>query len=124
MQEDRQRRKEEFRLRTKKYALDIVRLYAALPKRRSEVDIIARQMVRSGTSVAANYREASRARSTAEFISKVETCTQEADETLLWLELLEEGCGVRADMLQGLKEESDELIRIFVTMAKNAKGGV
>lgn len=78
-------------------------------------------MLRSGTSVAANYREASRARSDAEFVSKVELCAQEADESMLWLELLEEDCGIESDGLTWLLQESDELIAIFVTMAKNVK---
>ena len=78
-------------------------------------------MLRSGTSVAANYREASRARSDAEFISKIETCVQEADETGLWLELLEEECGIKNPLLLNLKNETNELIAIFVTMAKRVK---
>ena len=72
----------------KKYMhLPLVGLYCVLPKARTEVAAIGKQMLRSGTSVAANYREASRARSDAEFISKIELCAQEADETSLWLEL-------------------------------------
>lgn len=78
-------------------------------------------MIRSGTSVAANYREASRARSDAEFIAKIELCTAEADETLLWLELLEEDCGTSPALVQPLRREADELISIFVTMAKRTK---
>ncbi len=78
-------------------------------------------MLRSGTSVAANYREASRARSRAEFISKVEQCAQEADETQLWLELLRDDCDVTLPEISALWKESDELISIFVTMAKNTK---
>jgi len=78
-------------------------------------------MLRSGTSVAANYREASRARSDAEFISKIEVCTQEADETDLWLELLEENCEIISELMTWLRKETNELIAIFVTMAKNTK---
>jgi len=78
-------------------------------------------MIRSGTSVGANYREASRARSDAEFIAKIELCIQEADETLYWLELLNEDCGISTDLTQALWNEADELISIFVTMAKNTK---
>jgi four helix bundle protein len=81
-------RKTELKGRTKKFAGRIVRLYVGLPLRRAEVAVLGRQMLRSGTSVAANYREASRARSADEFVAKIETCTQEADETQLWLELL------------------------------------
>lgn len=83
--------------------------------------IHARQMLRSGTSVAANYREASRSRSPAEFISKVEQYAQEADKTLLWCELLHEGSGIETPELATILRETDELIAIFVTMAKNAK---
>ena len=77
--------------------------------------------MRSGTTVAANYREASRARSDAEFISKVELCAQEADESLLWIELLQESCGVDDAFLIELQRESDELIAIFVAMSKKVK---
>jgi four helix bundle protein len=114
-------KKEDFRKRTKKFASGIIRLYCVLPKTRSEVQVVGRQMLRSGTSVAANYREASRARSKAEFVSKVECCAQEADETQLWLELLRDDCGVRTITLDALWKESDELISIFVAMARNAK---
>lgn len=82
---------------------------------------MGKQLLRSGTSVAANFREASRARSDAEFIAKIEQCAQEADESMLWLELLKEECGVRAESLDQLLIESDELIAIFVTMSKNVK---
>ena len=78
-------------------------------------------MLRSGTSVAANYREASRARSRNEFVSKIEMCSQEADETLLWLELLRDDCGVELPEISALWREADELIAIFVTMAKRTK---
>ena len=114
-------RKVAFRERTKVYAASIVRLFCTLPKR-TEVDVLGRQMLRSGTSVAANYREASRARSRNEFVSKIEICAQEADETILWLELLRDECGIASDLLAWALRESDELIAILVTMAKNAKG--
>ena len=115
------KRKEEFRRRTKLFASSIIRLYCTLPKERPEVQILGKQMLRSGTSVASNYREASRARSTAEFVAKVELCAQEADETQLWLELLRDDCAIQSDKLDALWKESDELIAIFVTMARNAK---
>ena len=114
-------KKQEFRIRTKKFASDIIRLYCELPKSRPEVQVVGRQVLRSGTSVAAIYREASRARSVADFISKIETCAQEADETQLWLELLKESCDVANKFLDRLCQESDELIAIFVTMSKHAK---
>jgi len=112
----------DLRERTTAFAIQIVQLYCLLPKRdRYEVQVAGKQIIRSGTSVAANYREASRARSKADFISKIEICTQEADETLLWLEVLEKGCKLTLDTLETLKKEADELIAIFVTMSKNSK---
>lgn len=114
---------QELRNRTKKYASAVIQLYVSLPKRRGETEVIGRQMLRSGTSVAANFREASRARSTSEFVSKVETCTQEADETDLWLELLRDDCGITDDKLTWLLKETNELISIFVTVAKRSKEG-
>jgi four helix bundle protein len=78
---------DEFRARTKKFAALIIRFYVQLPKDRDEVQVCARQMLRSGTFVAAHAREAARARSKAEFISKLGGALQEADETQLWLQL-------------------------------------
>ena len=114
-------KKEDLRKRTKKYASAVIRLYCSLPKKRAEVQVLGRQLLRSGTSVAANYREASRSRSDAEFVSKIELCAQEADESELWLELLRDDCGICSDDLLWLLKESDELISIFVTMSKNVK---
>lgn len=114
-------KKEAFRHRTKQYAARIIRLYRSLPKSQTEIQIIGKQLVRSGTSVAANYREASRARSSMEFIAKIELCSQEADESMLWLELLHEECGIASPDLDWLLRESSELIAIFVTMAKKVK---
>ena len=114
-------RKEDFRKRTKAYASAIIKFYCSLPKEREVVRVLGGQLLRSGTSVAGNYREASRARSDAEFISKIEICTQEADESDLWLELLHEDCGIDSEVLQFLLRETNELISIFVTMSKNTK---
>jgi four helix bundle protein len=75
----------------------------------------------AATSVGANYREASRARSNNEFIAKIEQCAQEADEAQYWLELLREDCGVNSEFLNQIWTEADELIQIFVTMSKNTK---
>ena len=107
--------------RTKVFAGSVVRFYIGLDKRREELRILGKQLLRSGTSVAANYREASRARSDAEFISKIEQCAQEADESLLWLELLQDDCGVPAKDVEPIWREADELIAIFVTMSMNTK---
>ena len=114
-------RKPELRLRTRQFAGQVVRLYIAFPLRRAEVAVLGKQMLRSGTSVAANYREASRARSRNEFISNIEQCAPEADETQLWLEVLRDDCGVNLPEISVLWQEADELIAIFVTMSKNTK---
>ena len=110
---------EEFRKRTKKYASDVVRFYVSLPKSRKEVEVLGYQLLRSGTSVAAHTREASRARSDAEFCSKV--ALQEADESGLWLELLRDDCEIESNQLAGLLGETNELIGIFTTMVNRTK---
>jgi four helix bundle protein len=115
------RTSDELRDRTKKYASAVVRLYITLPKRQAEAQVIGKQLLRSGTSVAANFREASRARSVAEFVSKLEVCVQEADESDLWLQLLRDDCGVSDTRLFNVLRETNELIAIFVTMAKRSK---
>jgi len=107
--------------RTKLFAGRIIRLYCTLPRRRTEVEVVGKQLLRSGTSVAANFREGSRARSAADFISKIETCSQEADETILWLELLRDDCKIGIPEIEQLLAECNELISIFVTMSKNTK---
>ena len=112
---------ENLRRRTKAYASAIIKLYCSLPKNRREIQVIGGQFLRSGTSVAANYREASRARSDTEFISKIAICTQEADESELWLELLRDDCRIKSEILLWLLKETDELISIFVTIVKKVK---
>ncbi len=114
-------RKEALRRRTKAFASAVVQFYIGLDKKREEIKILGKQLLRSGTSVAANYREASRSRSDAEFISKIEQCAQEADESQLWLELLRDDCGIPASLVQPSWQEADELISIFVVMSKNTK---
>jgi four helix bundle protein len=106
--------------RTKAFALRIIRLYAALPKT-MPAQIIGKQLLRSGTSVGAQYREARRARSRAEFISKTEAATQELEETAYWLELLCDGSIVPAKRLIGLQSETSELLAMLVSSAKTAK---
>src|ERR1043166_5772326 len=112
---------DEFRERTKRFASAIIRLYAQLPRTRKEVDVLGLQLLRSGTSVAAHTREASRARSDAEFCSKIDGALQEADESQLWLELLCDDCGIRTPELAKLLSETNELIAIFITMAEKTK---
>ena len=107
---------EEFRERSKSYAAGVIRLFVKLPRGREEVRVIGKQLLRSGTSVAAHVREASRARSGAEFISKLGGALQEADESILWLELLRQECGISRTLTNSLESESSELISIFTTM--------
>ena len=109
------------RQRTKAFASSIVRFYIGLDKRREELRVLGKQLLRSGTSVAANYRESARARSADEFIAKIEQCVQESDESQLWLELLRDDCGLAGRSVDSIWKEADELISIFVTMAKNTK---
>jgi four helix bundle protein len=111
----------ELRGRCKKFASQVIRIYVQLPKQREEVRLVGHQLLRSGTSVAAHAREASRARSDAEFCSKIEALLQEADESQLWLELLEEDCEIPSQSTQPLWQEADQLIAIFVTMSERTK---
>ena len=113
---------EEFRQRVKHYAARVIRLFVKLPKTYEEVRVLGKQLLRSGTSVAAHVREASRARSDGEFISKLGGALQEADESLLWLELLREECSVDSALTKPLEQESSELIAIFTTMIKRTNG--
>jgi four helix bundle protein len=112
--------KSDLKIRTKTFALRIIRLFSALP-RTIEAQVLGKQVLRSGTSVGANYREACRARSAAEFISKMEISLQELEETCYWLELLVESQIVEAARLSDLQGEVDELTRIFVSSINTAK---
>jgi four helix bundle protein len=111
----------ELRERTTKFALRIVRTFVALPKK-TEAQVLGKQMLRSGTSIGANYREAHRARSKNEFIAKCGDCLREAEETAYWLELLVGAEIIAAAKLDPLRQETDELIAIFVTIVKRSKG--
>jgi four helix bundle protein len=106
--------------RTKAFALGVVRLYAGLPTT-TTAQVMGRQLLRSGTSVGAHWREARRSRSNAEFVSKVEVGLQELDETRYWLELLEESGAAKGARFGVLKAEADELAAILVTCEKNIK---
>ena len=106
--------------RTKAFALRIIKMYCRLPKS-TQAQVLGRQVLRAGTSVAANYREASRARSDAEFVSKLGIVEQELDETLLWLELIVESGIVPEAKMASLHQETDELLRMTVTAIKTAK---
>ena len=111
----------DLRVRTKQFALRILRLYRALPTK-DEARILGKQLLRSGTSVGANYRAACRAQSRAEFIAKLGIVLEEADETLFWLELLLEAGIVSHERLDTLVKEAQELTSIFVTSLCTAKG--
>jgi four helix bundle protein len=110
---------EDLRKRTKAFALRIIRLVSALPKDKTG-DVIGRQMLRSGTSVGANYRSACRARSKADFASKIGIVEEEADETLYWLELLADSGTVKPSRLADLMREAEELVAIFAASSKTA----
>lgn len=110
----------DLRDRTKRFALRIVRMFAYLPKGRAS-DVLGTQCLRSGTSVAANFREASRARSDAEFLSKLGTVETELDETALWLDLIVESHLLPVNRMAPLQRETEELLKIVVTIIKNRK---
>lgn len=114
--------RQDLRLRTKQFALRIVNMCGKLPESRAG-RILGDQVFRSGTSVGANYREAYRARSRAEFLSKLGDCQKELEETVYWMELLGESRTVRPDRLSLLCQEADELMAIFSSIIKNTKGG-
>jgi four helix bundle protein len=110
----------DLKIRTKEYALSVIRLFAELPKR-AEKQILGRQLLRSGTSVGAQYREASRAKSNADFISKLEGSLQELEESEYWLELLVESGFCSEERLATIKNETGELKGIFVSIVRNTK---
>lgn len=107
--------------RTRAFALRIIRLSASLPRTR-EASVLGHQVLRSGTSVGANYREAQRARSKAEFAAKIGDSLKELDETLYWLELILGAELLTSRRLQPLMGECNELLAIFTTIHKRAKG--
>ncbi len=110
----------ELAARTKAFALRIIKMFSALPKT-EEARVLGKQVLRSGTSVGANYREAKRARSKAEFISKVGDCLKELDETAYWLDLLAESGIVTPAKLTSLQDECNQLLAIFTATSKTAK---
>jgi four helix bundle protein len=113
-------KQEDLAQRTRRFALAVVRLYVGLPK--STVSyVLGKQLLRSGTSVGAHYREARRAKSNADFISKIEGALQELDESGYWLELLRDANVSKIEAAEKLTAEADELIAIFVSMVKRVK---
>lgn len=119
-EKNREQKIQDLKKRLKQYALRILRLYDSLPKH-GAVHIVSHQLVRSGTSPGAQYYEACRAKSNADFISKIEGSLQELEESGYWLDLLIEGNFEKESKLKPLCEETQELIAIFVTMVIKTK---
>ena len=113
---------EQLRARTKDFAIRIVRLFRSLPKN-DEARILGKQVLRAGTSVAANYRAVCRARSRAEFIAKMGVTVEEADETVFWLELLVETGVVPKARMEKLLAEANELLAILAASQRTARAG-
>ncbi len=106
--------------RTKRFALDVIQFVESLPSGETS-RVLDRQLLRSGTSVGANYRAAKRAKSTADFISKMGTVEEEADESAYWLELLMDSGKVKPVQAQPLVREANELLAIAVASINTAK---
>ena len=110
----------DLRDRTKQFALQMLAMFSVIPKT-TDAQVLGKQVLRSGISVGANYREAYRARSKAEFVAKCGDSLREFEETAYWLELLVDGNIVAPQRLSALRQECDELIAIFVTILKRSK---
>jgi len=110
----------ELRLRTKKMALRIIKAVQSLP-RGLITDVLGRQLLRSGTSVGANYRAVCRAKSKADFVSKLKIVEEECDEALYWMELLIEAGLMKASKLQSLMTEANQILAIVVSSTKTAR---
>ena len=112
--------KEQLKIRTKQFALRVIKLVKALPKT-PEALVIGRQLLKSGTSVGANYRSACRARSTAEFLSKLGIVEEEADESAFWLELIIEAKLMEGHLVDPLLIEANEIVAIMVSSKKSTR---
>jgi len=110
----------EFKTRTKQLALRVIRLVEALPHKRT-ADVISKQLLRSSTSVGANYRAACRAKSAADLIAKLSIVEEEADETLYWLEILIESGLITAEKLTNLMQETTEILSMTVASIKTLR---
>lgn len=111
---------QDLKQRTKKFALDVIALVKGLPRNQT-CDVIGRQLLRSGTSVAANYRSTCRAKSPADFISKLGNVEEEADESCFWMEMLVESGSAKPDHIKALATEADELVAIMVASINTAR---
>lgn len=112
-------RREDMLVRTRQFALRVIRLVASLPQKRV-ADVIGRQMLKSGTSIGANYREATRAGTKKHFASILAIALREADETLYWIELTRDAKLVRPELLRDLHDECNELVAILASSVKTA----
>ena len=112
--------REEMKSRTRTYASRVVKLCSALPNN-WVAQTLGKQLLRSGTSVVANYRAVCRAKSTPDFINKLRIVEEECDESLFWMELLVENQIMKASRLTGLMKEADEILAIVVSSAKTAR---
>src|SRR6266446_8933524 len=112
--------RDEMRARTKAYANRVVKVCGALPDH-WVARTLGTQLLRSGTSVGANYRAVCRAKSTADFLNKLKVVEEECDESLFWMELLVDNNLIKASRLAGLMKEADEILAIVVSSAKTAR---
>ena len=111
----------EMKARTKSFALRIIKLVEALPSNRT-ADVVGKQLVRSGTSVGANYRAACRAKSNADFMAKMGTVEEEADESAFWLEVIVESGLIKEELVKDLLDEADQIVAIIVSSINTARG--
>ena len=111
---------EEMKARTKQFALRVIRLVESLPKTKT-ANVIGNQLLRSGTSVGANYRASCRAKSTADSVHKLSIVEEEADESIYWMELLVEGKIIKEKLLENLMNEADQILSIIVSSIKTVK---
>ena len=112
--------KDDLEVRTKQFALEVIRLVGSLPKSKAS-DVLGYQILKSGTSIGANYREARRGQTHSDFIHKLAICEKEAAETEYWIELLAESGLAKGNSVEGLLQETRELLAIFVSSGKTAK---
>ncbi|MHC5862943.1 four helix bundle protein [Nostoc sp.] len=113
--------KEQFKERTQSFALRVINLVEALPKDQTTEKVIGKQLLRSGTSVGANYRAACRAKSTAELITKLNITLESADESLYWMELIVKAKLVDSNKLQNLMQEANEIVSMLVASLKTLR---
>jgi len=111
---------QEMKARTRRFAVRIIKLVTSLPDTRASV-VVGKQLLRSGTSVGANYRSACRAKSTADFVFKLSIVEEEADESIYWMELLVESAVVQEALLESLIDEANQLVAIIVSSVKTLK---